>query len=767
MTSPDLSKVRRGERTKNIFWSSESPLFFGFRGYKGKKIMENSENIIARYEHLKDVCRFTWELEDLEKVDKAFRFAQKIIGESKFKTGELILVHSLEVATIIAQEIGLGPDSIIAGMLHNVMYAGLDKKATQKEIEQEFGKRVFSILDGMAKINALGTDTVDIHSENYRKLLLALAGDVRVIIIKIADRLQVLRNIDVYEPDFQNRLVTETAHLYAPLAHRLGLYYVNSELLDLCLKHQKPDAHNYVVNRLKETEQERANFVAEFVKPIEKKLERKGFKFSMKARTKSISSIYNKMNKKNVSFDEVMDLFAIRIILDSKPEDEKSDCWTAYSFVTEEYQTNPNRLRDWITIPKSNGYESLHTTVLGPQGKWVEIQIRTKRMDEIAEKGLAAHWKYKGGKEKSGYDSWLAGIRDILENPELNVVDFIDQFSTDIYSDEIFVFTPKGDLKKLSQGATMLDFAYEIHSRLGDTCVGGKVNGKKVTLKYKLKNGDHIEIDTSNNQKPKLDWLDFLVTSKAKSRVKASLNEEKKNQAAQGREILLRKFKNWKLDLNDEAIRKILKKYGFKLAVDFYYELAVGKIDPLEIKSIFTEKEELTAKLKLEELLPKKEVKNLTFDGGDDFLIIDNNLKNINYKLAQCCNPVFGDSIFGFVTISDGIKIHRKNCPNAPQLKERFPYRIIKAMWSDSSNKSSFLTTLHISGIDEAGIVNEITHIIAKDVGTQMRSINLESDKGKFEGVLKILVYNLDHLEFLIHKLKRVKGLTSVTRGEL
>ncbi|GAB1452878.1 RelA/SpoT family protein [Draconibacterium sp.] len=728
--------------------------------------MEINEQIKSRYDNLRSVCQSNWELNDLAKIEKAFLFVLDIIGENKFNHGELIINHSLEVATIIAEEIGLGPDSIIAGLLHNVMYAGLDKKATQKEIEAEFGKIIFFMLDGMAKINALGTETVDIHSENYRKLLLALAGDVRVIILKIADRLQVMRNIDDYDADSQKRLVTEIAYLYAPLAHRLGLYSINSELLDLCLKYQKADAYNYVVNRLKETEKERANFVAEFVKPVEKKLQNKGFTFSMKARTKSISSIFNKMNKKDVSFDEVMDLFAIRIILDSKPEDEKVDCWTAYSFVTEEYQTNPNRLRDWITIPKSNGYESLHTTVLGPQGKWVEIQIRTKRMDEVAEKGLAAHWRYKGGKEKSGYDAWLAEIRNILENPELNVVDFIDHFSTDIYSDEIFVFTPKGDLKKLPNGATMLDFAYEIHSRLGDTCVGGKVNGVKVTLKHKLKNGDHVEIDTSSNQKPKMDWLEFLVTTKAKNRVKASLNEERKVMGALGREILIRKFKNWKIELSDEGIRKMLKKYGFKLALDFYYDVATRKIDPLDIKSIFTEKEEISSKQKLEELLPKKEVKEMTFEGGDDFLVIDNNLKNVNYKLAQCCNPVFGDSIYGFVTIREGIKIHRNSCPNAPQMKERFPYRIIKAKWRDTSNKSSFLTTLYISGIDEEGIVSRITHIISKDISTQMRSINIETDKGKFEGKLKLLVYSLEHLEFLIQKLKKAKGVISVTRGE-
>ncbi len=706
----------------------------------------------------------------MEKIEKAFRFASDIIGEKAFASGEIILNHSLDVATIIAKEIGLGADSIITGLLHNVMYADLERKATREEIEKEFGGPVFSILDGMAKINALGTDTVDLHSENYRKLLLALAGDVRVIIIKIADRLQVMRNLELYDPETRKRLETETSHLYAPLAHRLGLYAINSELQDLCLKFQKPEAYQYVVNRLKETEKERSLFVAEFVKPIEIKLQKKGFKFSMKARTKSIFSIWNKMQKKNVSFDEVMDLFAIRVILDSKPEDEKSDCWTAYSFVTEEYQTNPERLRDWITIPKSNGYESLHTTVMGPHGKWVEIQIRTRRMDEIAEKGLAAHWKYKGGKESSGFDSWLAGIRDILENPELNVVDFIDQFKTDIYSDEIFVFTPKGDLRKLPQGATVLDFAYEIHSQLGDRCVGGKINGKKVTLKHKLKNGDQIVIDTSNNQKPKMDWLDFVVTTKAKSRVKASLNEERNRQAAQGKEILVRKFKNWKLELNDEAIRKMLKNYGFKLAVDLYYDIAIGKIDPLAIKTLFTEKgEDENTQKTLEELLPKSEVKELTFDSGDDFLVIDNNIKNMIYKLAPCCNPVYGDSIFGFVSINEGIKIHRNNCPNAPQMKERFPYRIIKAKWrSDSggSNRNSFLATLHISGTDEIGIVSEISHVIAKDIGTHMRSINIETVKGNFEGILKVLVYNVEHLDFLIQRLKKVKGVTSVTRGE-
>ena len=731
--------------------------------------MEVNEQIYSRYTQLIDYCRLNLDNTSIEKIEDAFRFAQSVIGESSCKTGKGILKHSIEVANVVATEVGMGVDSIIAGILHNVMYAGLETKVGREEIEKKFGEPLYSILEGMMKINALGTDTVDIHSENYRKLLLAMAGDVRVIIIKIADRLQVIRNLEIYEPENRVRLVTETLHLYAPLSHRLGLYAITSELQDLCLKFQKPDEYNYVVSRLRETEMERANFVAEFVKPVETKLQKRGMNFSMKARTKSIFSIWNKMQKQNVTFDEVIDLFAIRIILDSKSEDEKTDCWTAYSFVTEEYQANPERLRDWITIPKSNGYESLHTTVMGPQKKWVEIQIRTKRMDEIAEKGLAAHWKYKEGKESSGFDKWLSGIRDILESPDVNVANFIDDFRTNIYSDEIFVFTPKGDLKKLPQGATMLDFAYDIHSELGDHCVGGKVNGKKVTLRYKLKNGDQISIDTSNNQRPKMDWLDFLVTSKAKNRVKTSLNEERNRLAAQGKEILVRKFKNWKLDFNDDAIRKMLKKYGIKLAADLYYDVATEKINPLDVKLLITEKtEEESTKSTLEELLPKSDLKELTFDNADDFLIIDNNIKNINYKLAPCCNPVFGDTIFGFVSIKEGIKIHREICPNAPQMKERFPYRIIKARWrgSNTSSRNSFLATLYISGTEEISIVSEISHVIAKNLGTQMRSINIESDKGSFEGVLKVFVYDLEHLDFLIQLLKKVNGVISVTRGE-
>ena len=711
-------------------------------------------------------CRAVYEEKGVEEVTRAYEYARELLGDRCFESGEVILCHSIEVASIIQEEIGLGADSVVAGLLHNVRYHRLERKAEPGDIMSRFGETVSVMLEGMAKINALGTDTVELHPENFRMLMLALAGDVRVILVKIADRMQIMRNFDRYPTSAIQRIATETNHIYAPFAHRLGLYKLNAELQDLCLKYLKPEAYHEVINRLRETETERSKFTAEFVKPIEEKLRSRGFRFEMKARTKSVYSIHNKMQRQKVAFDEVYDLFAIRVILDSEPANEKADCWTVYSVVTDEYQANPERMRDWITIPKSTGYESLHATVMGPHKKWIEVQIRTRRMDEMAEKGVAAHWKYKGGKENRDFDQWLSGIRDILENPEVNVVDFIDEFRKNVYSDEIYVFTPKGDLKKLPKGSTILDFAYDIHSDLGDKCVGGKVNDRKVTLRHKLKNGDTVSIESSNNQHPKIDWLEIVVTSKAKNRIKASLNEARKREAANGKEILLRKFKNWKIELTDDVIRKLLKHYNFKLATDLYFNISTGKIDTLHVKSLVKEEEKLSVRSQLEELLPAEVVKELPTDGGDDFMIIDSNIRDVNYKLAPCCNPVMGDEIFGFVTIHDGIKIHRVGCPNAPQMIERFPYRLVKARWRQTSGKGSFLTNLFISGIDSLGIVSEISHVIAKDFGVQMRSINVESNRGEFRGVLKIWVHSVEHLDFLIHKLKNMKGITSVSRGE-
>lgn len=467
-----------------------------------------------------------------------------------------------------------------------------------------------------------------------------------------------------------------------------------------------------------------------------------------------------------MSFDEVYDLFAIRVIINSQAEYEKSDCWQVYSIVTEEYQPNPERLRDWISIPKSNGYESLHTTVMGPEGKWVEIQIRTQRMDEIAEKGLAAHWKYKGGRGSEELDNWLANIREIMESKETSVVDFIDDFQRNIYDDEIFVFTPKGDLRKLSKGATLLDFAYDIHSQVGDRCIGGKVNGRIVTLKYKLQNGDQIEIETSKKQKPKTGWLDFVSTSKAKNRIKASLNEEQRREAENGKEIILRKFKNWKLDFNDEVIKMLIKHYKLKYAVELYSHIATEKIDPLEIKEIVIgQKEEETGSNRLKEMLPESEVKELRFSKGDDYLIIDNNINNVVYKFAPCCNPIPGDKIFGFVTIKEGIKIHRQSCPNSHEMIERYPYRVIKAQWKEMEKQNAFQATIKISGNNQVSLIGDITQVLAHDFQVQIRSISVNPDnKGEFDGTIRIFVFDTGHLDFVIQRLKQVKGVRYVTR---
>lgn len=730
--------------------------------------MESSviERIKGSYKALMTECKPLLPEVDIPLVEKAFNQALLVLGESAWENGELILQHSISVGRIAVLELGLSTDSLVACLLHNIF----DKSHQQfsvAEIRKEYQLGVAEILEGIIKINSLNTENIALQSENFRRLMLALSGDVRVIMIKIADQLQDMRNLAGLPADLQQHISVDSWHLYAPLAHRLGLYKINSELLDLSLKYLHATDYRNIVEKLEETRSERANFVSAFVKPIEKKLKSRGFDFEMKARTKSIFSIWNKMKKQEVDFNEVYDLFAIRVILNSKPENEKAECWQVFSVVTEEYLSNPERLRDWITFPKSNGYESLHTTVLGPDKKWVEVQIRSRRMDDVAENGLASHWRYKegktGGKE---LDEWLKNIREVLENPQLSPADFIEDFKVNIYDDEIFVFTPKGDLVKLRAGATLLDFAYEIHSQIGDHCVGGKVNGKLVTLKYRLKNGDQPIVETSNNQKPKLDWLDFVVTSKAKSRIKASLNEEQKRESENGKEILRRKFKNWKIELNDQVIRDLLKNYKLKLASELYFQISTGKIDPLGIKEVIAGQEEESSKERLSQILAPSELKELSFDSGDDFLVIDNDLKNVIYKLAVCCNPIFGDDIFGFVTIREGIKIHRVSCPNAKQMIERYPYRLIKAKWRSTGKRNSFQATVRVAGSDRIGMINDLTHIIAKEVGVQMRTITVNSENGTFEGILRVFVNDTHHLDFLMQKLKNIKGVDSVTRSD-
>lgn len=724
------------------------------------------ERINESYKALVTECRELIPEKDLPLMHQAMDHALSVLGDRQWENGEYILHHSISVARIAVIELGLSADPLIACLLHNV-FDSTDHPFSAADIRKKYRPGVADILEGIVKINSLNTENIAVQSENFRRLMMALSGNIYVILIKIADQLQDMRSLENLPAAIQEHISVDSWHLYAPLAHRLGLYKINSELLDLALKYLHPQEYRNIVDKLQETKTQRANFVSAFVRPIEKKLKSRGFDFEMKARTKSIFSIWNKMKNQKVDFQEVYDLFAIRIILNSKPENEKAECWQAFSVVTEEYLSNPERLRDWITFPKSNGYESLHTTVLGPDKKWVEVQIRTHRMDDVAENGLASHWRYKegkaGGKE---LDEWLKNIREILENPQLSPADFIEDFKVNIYDDEIFVFTPKGDLIKLRAGATLLDFAYEIHSHIGDHCVGGKVNGKLVTLKYCLKNGDQPMVETSNNQKPKLDWLDFVVTTKAKSRIKASLNEEQKREAENGKEILRRKFKNWKIELTDQVIRDLLKHYKLKLASELYFQISVGKIDPLGIKEVVTLSEDESAKERLTAILAPSEMKELSFDTGDDFLVIDNDLKNVIYKLAACCNPIFGDDIFGFVTIREGIKIHRVACPNSKQMIERYPYRLIKAKWRSTGKRSSFQASVRIAGSDRIGIVSDLTHIISKDVGVQMRSINVSSENSNFEAILRVYVNDTNHLDFLMQKLKNIKGVDSVTRSE-
>jgi GTP pyrophosphokinase len=557
-------------------------------------------------------------------------------------------------------------------------------------------------------------------------------------------------------------MASETYFLYAPLAHRLGFYNIKSEMEDLAVKYLEPEQYNYVDCRLKQTTASRNKLIRDFSAPLKEKLEKQGFRFTIKSRTKSIHSIMLKMKKQGVEFEEVYDLFAVRIILESKGENEKSDCWRAFSVVTDLYQPNPSRLRDWISIPKSNGYESLHTTVVGPRGKWVEVQIRSERMDEIAEKGLAAHFKYKGIKGEGGLDSWLSRMREILESSEKEDDAFLDQIRSGLYTDEVFVFTPKGDLRQLPAGATVLDFAFDIHTDVGSSCVGAKVNGKNVTIKYVLQNGDHVSIIRSKNQKPKQDWLTFVVTTKAKTKIKQVLNEEKTKAAADGKEILMRRMKNWKIIYGDTLIQKLLNYYALKTAQELYYLIATEKIELLQIKEVLL-KDETVVESVPAAILPEKESREQADSQISDYLIIEDRVEGLDYKLSKCCNPVFGDSIFGFVTISEGIKIHRTSCPNAHNMMARYPYRVIAARWAKSKSSPSFVATIKMTGIEDLGMVNKIADVIA-DQKAVIRSFNYNMADGLFEGILNIMVINSDILQGIMRQIQGIKGILKVTR---
>lgn len=724
-------------------------------------IEAEKKEILKRYRALLRACKSTMQKGDKRMIRLAFDMALDSHKDMRRKSGEPYIYHPIAVAQIAAEEIGLGTTSIVCALLHDVVE---DTNITLEDIEREFGKKVAKIIDGLTKISGVFDYNSSLQAENFRKMLLTLADDVRVILIKLADRLHNMRTMDFMPRDKQLKISSETVYLYAPLAHRLGLYAIKSELEDLSMKYMEPVTYKFIAQQLNEKKAERENFIKDFIAPIKDILNEQGLIADVYGRPKSIHSIWSKMRKKNIPFDEVYDLFAIRIILNSKPEHEKADCWKAYSIVTDLYHPNPDRLRDWISSPRANGYESLHTTVMGPRGQWVEVQIRTNRMNEIAEKGFAAHWKYKEEPNSdSGLDQWIHKVRELLSNPEANALDFLDDFKMNLFSDEIFIFTPKGALIQLPVNATALDFAFEIHTDIGASCIGAKVNHKLVPLSHKLQNGDQVEIITSSKQSPKEDWLNFVVTAKAKSKIKSSLKEEKRKIAEQGKEILERKLKSLKITYNTDNLYKL--SYYFKLptTLDLFFNVAQGKIDLKQLKE-FAASEKIVEN-KPEKIEPAfndtliKKVKS----ADSDTLLIGEDLQKLDYKLSSCCNPIPGDDVFGFVTVGEGIKIHRTNCPNAAKLMANYGYRIIKAKWN-SQKELAFLTGLQITGIDEVGLINKITTVISNDFKVNMRSITVDTNDGIFEGSIMVYVNNTKHLDNLIRKLKEVVGVSSVTR---
>jgi guanosine-3',5'-bis(diphosphate) 3'-pyrophosphohydrolase len=717
--------------------------------------------ILKRYRALLRASKSTLQKGDKRMIRKAFDMALESHKDMRRKSGEPYIYHPIAVAQIAAEEIGLGTTSIVCALLHDVVE---DTDMTLDDIEREFGKKVAKIIDGLTKISGVFDTNSSLQAENFRKMLLTLADDVRVILIKLADRLHNMRTMEFMPRDKQLKLSSETVYLYAPLAHRLGLYAIKSELEDLSMKYMEGETYQFIKNKLNEKKAEREKFIRDFIEPVKKVLEGQDLVADLFGRPKSIHSIWNKMKKKSIPFEEVYDLFAIRIILDSTPENEKADCWKAYSIVTDLYRPNPDRLRDWISSPKANGYESLHTTVMGPRGQWVEVQIRTTRMNEIAEKGFAAHWKYKEASTDSGLDLWVQKVRDMLKNPDSNALEFLDDFKMNLFSDEIFIFTPKGALIQLPLNATALDFAFEIHTDVGASCIGAKVNHKLVPLSYKLQNGDQVEVITSSKQTPKEDWLNFVVTAKAKAKIKSALKEEKRKVAEDGKEILERKLKSLKITYNSENIHKL--SYYFKLpsTQDLFYNVAKGLIDMKDLKEY--QATEKIIENKPQDKIDQDQVQSLMRNikvKDTDMLLIGEDMQKIDYKLANCCNPIPGDDVFGFVTVSDGIKIHRTNCPNAAKLMANYGYRIVKARWTNQQ-ELAFLTGLRITGIDDVGLINKLTTVISNDFKVNMRSITVDSDNGIFEGSIMVYVNDTEHLDNLIKRLKTVNGVTAVNR---
>ena len=729
---------------------------------------EERKEILKRYRKLLRLAKPLLRPGDAKIIKKAFTVSSEAHQDMRRKSGEPYIYHPLDVAIICVEEIGLGTTSVVSALLHDVVE---DTDWELEDIEREFGSKVGQIIDGLTKISGVFEYGSSQQAENFRKMLITLSDDVRVILIKLADRLNNMRTLDSMPRHKQLKIASETKYLYAPLAHRLGLYSIKSELEDLYLKFVDAETYKDIVQKISETRVSRNKFIKSFIAPLENELNQQKFKYSIKGRPKSIFSIYNKMQKQNIPFEEVYDLFAVRIIVDTPVENEKADCWQVYSIVTDYYRPNPDRLRDWISTPRANGYESLHTTVMSHTGQWVEVQIRTQRMDDIAERGYAAHWKYKdavSSKAGMGLDEWITQVRSLLESNDGTAIEFMDDFRGNLFHDEVFVFTPKGDLKVLPYGATALDFAFEIHSEVGSRCIGAKVNQKLVSLNQQLKNGDQVEILTSSKQKPTEDWLKAVVTSKAKAKIKDALKEEKKHFVLDGKEIVQRKLKQMKMEFSSVVVEQLRAFFETKTPMEFYYKVGRGIIDPTSIKSFKDFKQARKQKSKspmnqiMDELSFTKEIKNLK--GSDhDQLLIGEDMDVVDYILARCCNPIPGDEVFGFVTVNEGIKIHRTSCPNALELISNHGNRVIKARWT-SQQQIAFLAGLKIVGTDRVGLINDLTKVISNELKVNMRSITVDSDSGIFEGSIKLYVHSTNHLDNLIENLSKVPGVIKVSR---
>ena len=732
--------------------------------------IEKENTAIAKaYKQLLKVSYRILSTEDKKLIRSAFEVSLDAHKDQRRKSGEAYIFHPLAVATIVAEQIGLDATSIAAALLHDVVEDSLDY--TIADIEQMFGEAVARIVDGLTKISSLKKE-VDIsqQAENFRKMLLTLNDDVRVIIIKIADRLHNMQTMDAMRPDKQVKIASETLYIYAPLAHRIGLYNIKTELEDLSLKYTEPEVYKDILNKIKESKEDQDAYIKDFTKVIADSLNDEKLNYEIKGRPKSIFSIKKKMINQGVSFDEVYDKFAVRIIYKSDIANEKFLAWKIYSIVTDHFRPNPIRLRDWISSPKSTGYEALHITVMGPKGRWVEVQIRSARMNEIAEKGYAAHYKYKEGKEnkEDGLEDWINKLQEALENPETNAVDFVEQFKLNLYSKEIFVFTPKGDLKSLPKGATPLDFAFSIHTEVGMKTRGAKVNSKLVPLSHELQSGDQVDIITSEKSKPNTNWLDYATTARARSKIKSALKEDTKKIGVEGKEILRRKLKQLKIELNEKSINELVKYFKLKTSLDLFYRIGVGSIDNKMLKSFAAQRSNalmsfIKNKIARKQNLSKEELNKDELTSNFDMLVFGKDEQKLDYKIANCCNPIPGDSVFGFTTINDGIKVHKKNCPNAVSLQSNYAYRIMPAKWIDSTQQE-FIAELRLTGIDNLGLLNDITNVISSNMHVNMKSISFDTNGGLFNGKIKIVVKNNTVVNKLMQNIKKINGIEKVNR---